>query len=144
MKKLLLLSLALVGLMSLASCKKVLAPSAITVDNTVANVGVQGTVKFKLTSDQILPAPSAYTTVTATATIDGTPYTFSASTNDDGQYAIAIPIKYNTDKVNVTAIKAVVIIPDRGEFKGTFPGAAFNVNKNQVATGKDITCDKVE
>ncbi|MCR4564699.1 MAG: hypothetical protein K5651_01270 [Bacteroidales bacterium] len=144
MKKLLLLSLALVGLMSLASCKKVLAPSAITVDNTEARVTIQGTVQFKLSNTQTLPAPAANTVVTATVTL-GTdaPFTVSGTPNDAGIYTISVPIKYNTDKANVSAIKAVVDIPNIGVFKGSYT-TSFNVDKNGLATGKNFTCTKEE
>lgn len=143
MKKLLLLSLALVGLMSLASCKKVLAPSAITVDNTVARVTIQGTVQF-IVDKKTLPAPAANTVVTATVTI-GTdaPFTVSGTPNETGLYTISVPIKYNTDKANVSAIKAVVDLPNLGVFKGSYT-TSFNVNKNGLATGKDFTCTKEE
>lgn len=144
MKKLLLLSLALVGLMSLASCKKVLAPSAITVDNTVARVTIQGTVLFKLSSTQTPPAPAAHTVVTATVTIGTDPaFTVSGTPNEAGLYTISVPIKYNTDKANVSAIKAVVDIPNVGVFKGSYT-TSFNVNKNELATGKNLTCTKEE
>ena len=143
MKKLLLLSLALVGLMSLASCKKVLAPSAITVDNTEARVTIQGTVQFKL-SDKTLPAPAANTVVTATVTIGTDPaFTVSGTPNDAGIYTISVPIKYNTDKATVSAIKAVVDLPNVGVFKGSNT-TSFTVNKNDLATGKNVTCTKEE
>ena len=144
MKKLLLLSLALVGLMSLASCKKVLAPSAITVDNTVARVTIQGTVQFKLSNTQTLPAPAANTVVTATVTIGTDPaFTVSGTPNDAGIYTISVPIKYNTDKAKVSAIKAVVDLPNIGVFKGSNT-TSFTVNKNDLATGKNVICTKEE
>ena len=144
MKKLLLLSLALVGLMSLASCKKVLAPSAITVDNTVARVTIQGTVQFKLSNTQTLPAPAANTVVTATVAIGTDPaFTVSGTPNDAGIYTISVPIKYNTDKATVSAINAVVDLPNIGVFKGSNT-TSFTVNKNELATGKNLTCIKEE
>ena len=144
MKKLLLLSLALVGLMSLASCKKVLAPSAITVDNTVARVTIQGTVQFKLSGTKILPAPPANTVVTATVTLGTDPaFTVSGTPNDAGLYTISVPIKYNTDKASVSAIKAVADIPNVGRFEAA-DNTSFNINKNAIVTGKNLTCTKPE
>lgn len=144
MKKLFLLSLALVGLMSFSSCKKTLAPSAITVDNTEARVTIQGTVQFKLSSTQTLPAPAANTVVTATVALGTDPsFTVSASPNDAGMFTISVPVKYNTDKASVSAIKAVVDIPNIGVFKGSYT-TSFTVNKDDLATGKNFTCTKEE
>ena len=146
MKKLLFVSLVFLGMLSLASCKKTLAPSAITVDNTVARVTVMGTVTFQFAS-ATAPGTSDNTVVTATVTwkegakdVTGT---FSARPNDGGLYAIAIPLRFNADKVTVSKVEAVVEIPV-GVFKGKLSGEAFSVNKNAVATGKDILCTKEE
>ena len=136
MKKLLLLSLVLVGLMSLASCKKVLAPSAITAENTVANVVITGVVKFQYGGNP-LTANSDIAKVTATAEIGGSQYTFTVHPNEDGSYSLAIPIKYNLESIHINKIEAVVDLYDV-LYKGKLAG--FDANKNDVVSGKNITC----
>lgn len=146
MKKLFLLSLALVGLMSFSSCKKTLAPSAITVDNTVARVTVTGNVKFMMSPKEIFPAIGANTVVTATAVWkesgQDVSNTFSTRPDANGIYSLPIPIKYNAAKITISNIQAVVDVPNLGVFKGQYAGEPFPVNKNETATDKNITCNK--
>ncbi len=141
MKKLLLVSAALFVVLSLASCKKTLQPSAIEGEDCPTRVYVYGMVNFEAGSNTV-PGIGDWTVVTFTN--KKTKATTSAIPNGAGQYRVAIPLEYGTVTASFS-VKATVNQPFLGKFEGTASEVSFSnikaKNESEVST---ITCTEVK
>lgn len=140
MKKLLLVSAALFAVLSFASCKKTLQPSAVQGEDCPTHVYVYGMVNFKVAGNTI-PAQGDWTVVTFTNKT--TKETTSAIPNGAGQYRVAIPLKYGTQTASFS-VKATVNPPVLGKFEAASEVSFSNIkanNENEVST---ITCTEVK
>ena len=141
MKKLLLVSAALLAVLSLASCKKTLQPSAVLGEDCPTHVYVFGSVNFKLAGNTVA-GRGEWTVVTFTNTT--TNETTSAIPNSDGIYRVAIPLEKGTATAGFS-VKATVTHPAVGKFEGTVSDVTFtdikNSNVREVST---ITCTEIK
>lgn len=141
MKKLLLVSAALLAVLSFASCKKTLQPSAVEGEDCPTRVYVHGLVNFKVGTNTV-PGGGDWTVVTFTNKT--TKATTSAIPNATGYYRVAIPLADGTKTV-AFSVKATVNHPVVGKFEGTASEVSFsnigNNNENEVST---ITCTEVK
>lgn len=143
MKKLLLISLVILGMLSLVSCKKTVQPSAFTPDSTPFSATLVGNVFYKY--NYKLPADGAYTTVTAQLLDESSKpvpgWTFSIAPNAEGKYVLTVPMKKGAEKKQKYKVKATVKQPDLNK---TFEGEQTieNVSTGETKNVTDIVCDK--
>ena len=100
MKKLLIAFVAVAVLLSAASCKKVLAPSAVKGEECANYVTVTGTVTFKFDSADM---PAGYATVEITKGTGENAKKFTATADMYGRYTKVIPLTINEDSAAVVA-----------------------------------------
>ncbi len=141
MKKLLLVSAALFAVLSLASCKKTLQPSAIEGVDCPTRVYVHGSVNFNAKNNTV-PGVGDWTVVTFTN--KKTKATTSAIPNATGYYSVAIPLEYGTETASFS-VKATVNHPVLGKFEGTASEVSFsNIKAKNVNEVSTITCTEVK
>ena len=140
MKKLLLVSAALFVVLSLASCKKTLQPSAIEGEDCPTHVYVYGMVNFKVSSSTV-PGSGDWTVVTFTN--NTTKATTSAIPNSAGSYRVAIPLAKGTGSASFS-VEANVNHPVVGKFKGASSVSFSNIKSDNEEKVSDITCTEVK
>ncbi len=141
MKKLLLISLVILGMLSLVSCKKTVQPSAFTPDSSPFSATLVGNVFYKY--GYKLPADGAFTIVTAQL-LDGSDqpvpsWTFSIAPNAEGKYVLTVPMKKGAEKNQKYKVTATVKLPDK-TLEGSQTVEAVSSPNTKTVT--DIVCDK--
>ncbi|MBP5538809.1 MAG: hypothetical protein J6X69_03090 [Bacteroidales bacterium] len=146
MKKLFFVSLVFLGMLSLASCKKTVQPSAFTPDTASYSASFIGAVQYKASGANI-PAGGDCTTVTAQLMNGTTPvkdWTFSVSPDASSRFGLTVPMKKGAEKNQKYTIKATVKNPNGLE--ATFEGSVTvdSVNSGQTKDVGTIVCTEVE
>ena len=131
------------GILTLASCKKTVQPSAFTPDSTPFSATFVGSVQYKINGANI-PASGEYTIVTAQLMSGSDPvkdWTFSVAPDANGQYSLTVPMKKG-DKAQKYTIKATVT---PAALEATFKGSVTveSVDPGAVKTVNAIVC-KIE
>lgn len=147
MKKLLFVSLVFLGMLTLASCKKTVQPSAFTPDTALYSTSFIGTVVYKAMGASI-PADGAYTIVTA-QWLDGSGqpvagWTFSATPDANGGFGLTVPMKKGSEKNQKYKITATVKNPNGIEATYETSKSFDSISSGNTKDAGQFICDPKE